>query len=73
MVSKTKQTLGEVVTAARSAKFWTQVELARRARVSAGLIARIEREHVLTVTPRIASKLGQKKALDTNLSEFTNK
>lgn len=70
---KTKQTLGEVVTAARSAKFWTQAELARRARVSAGLIARIEREYVKTITPRIASKLGQKKALNVSLTEFTNK
>jgi transcriptional regulator with XRE-family HTH domain len=73
MVSKTKQTLGEVVLAARCAKFWTQRELAVAARVSSTLIENIERGVTLTITPRIASKLGQKKALDTNLSEFTNK
>jgi ribosome-binding protein aMBF1 (putative translation factor) len=73
MVSKTKQTLGQVVTAARCARFWTTEQLAKYAGVSGSLIRNIERGAVLTVTPRIASRLGQKKALDTNLSEFTNK
>lgn len=67
-----KKTLQTTVVAARTRKFLTQQQLALLADVSESSIANIERGQVETITPRIAAKLGQKKALDTDLTEFIN-
>lgn len=66
---KQKQTLGDIVRAARVAHLWTQAELASRAKVSEGIVARIESGVLLTVRPLTAAKLGA--TLEVDLKEFS--
>ena len=61
----------EAVSAARCAKWWTQVECARRCRVSSRLISGIERGEVESVTRLTASKL--ERALGVDLSSYIKK